>query len=93
MAVTLLRRKRPAGADPVRPCPLGARALGVDPADRVVVEDAPAGLRAGRAAGTATVALTTTHRAGELGVHLVVDHLAARSALVTGGGVEITARD
>ncbi len=40
--------------------------LGVTPADCLVVEDAPAGLRAGRAAGAATLAVTTTHEAAEL---------------------------
>jgi len=45
---------------------LAARRLGVDPARCLVVEDAPAGLTAGRAAGCATLALTTTHPASEL---------------------------
>ena len=40
-----------------------ARRLGVDPAETVVVEDSPPGIEAGRAAGAATVAVTTTHRA------------------------------
>jgi len=71
---------------------LGARALGVDPADCVVFEDAPAGLQAGRAAGMRTVALATTHRAGELDADLVVTDLSALSALATEGGVEITVR-
>ncbi|CAL9625382.1 Hexitol phosphatase A [Streptomyces sp. enrichment culture] len=72
---------------------LGARALGVDPAACVVFEDAPAGLRSGRAAGMATVALATTHRAGELDADLVVEDLSALSVLVTDGGVEISVRD
>ncbi|MEU4983767.1 HAD family hydrolase [Streptomyces sp. NPDC021969] len=71
---------------------LGARALGVDPADCVVFEDAPAGLQAGRAAGMRTVALATTHRADELDADLVVTDLSALSALATVGGVEITVR-
>ena len=69
---------------------LAARELGVDPARCVVFEDAPAGLRAGRAAGMTTVALTTTHQAHELDADLVVDNLSALSALVTGGSVEIS---
>jgi sugar-phosphatase len=45
---------------------LAARRLGADPARCLVVEDAPAGLASGRAAGCRTVALLTTHGAGEL---------------------------
>ncbi|MEQ8142259.1 HAD family hydrolase [Streptomyces sp. OP7] len=71
---------------------LAARTLGVDPAHCVVFEDAPAGLQAGRAAGMTTVALATTHRAGELTADLVVDDLSALSALVTDAGVEISVR-
>lgn len=44
----------------------GARLLGVDPARCLVVEDAPAGLQAGRAAGAATLAVTTTSTVHEL---------------------------
>jgi sugar-phosphatase len=69
---------------------LAARELGVDPARCVVFEDAPAGLRAGRAAGMTTVALTTTHQSHELDADLVVENLSALSALVTGGSVEIS---
>ena len=69
---------------------LAARDLGVDPARCVVFEDAPAGLRAGRAAGMTTVALTTTHQTHELDADLVVENLSALSALVTGGSVEIS---
>jgi mannitol-1-/sugar-/sorbitol-6-phosphatase len=45
----------------------GAAALGAEPADCLVIEDAPAGVAAGRAAGMTVWAVTTTHRAGELG--------------------------
>ncbi|MYW21931.1 HAD-IA family hydrolase [Streptomyces sp. SID2955] len=72
---------------------LAARQLGVDPARCVVFEDAPAGLRAGRAAGMTTVALATTHRTAELDADLVVRDLSALSALVTDGAVEIAVRD
>ncbi|MGY0066242.1 HAD family hydrolase [Streptomyces sp. QTS137] len=71
---------------------LAARTLGVDPAHCVVLEDAPAGLQAGRAAGMTTVALTTTHQAHELTADLVVGDLSALSVLVTDTGVEIVAR-
>jgi sugar-phosphatase len=43
-----------------------AAALGVDPADCLVLEDAPAGIAAGRAAGATVVGITTTHPAREL---------------------------
>ncbi|MGW5282033.1 HAD family hydrolase [Streptomyces collinus] len=71
---------------------LAARQLGVDPARCVVFEDAPAGLRAGRAAGMTTVALATTHRAHEMDADLVVENLSALSALVTHRGLEISVR-
>ncbi|WP_189858959.1 HAD family hydrolase [Streptomyces poonensis] len=71
---------------------LAARELGVDPARCVVFEDAPAGLRAGRAAGMTTVALATTHQAAELTADLVVKDLSALSGLVTGEGMEISVR-
>ncbi|MFB8749907.1 HAD family hydrolase [Streptomyces sp. NB004] len=71
---------------------LGARILGVDPADCVVFEDAPAGLRAGRAAGMRTVALATTHAPAELDADLVVTDLSALSPLVTDAGIEIVVR-
>ncbi|MFC5379845.1 HAD-IA family hydrolase [Aquipuribacter nitratireducens] len=53
----------------------GAARLGVDPSRCLVVEDAPAGLAAARAAGMATLAVTTTHEADELHADLVVPDL------------------
>ena len=46
-----------------RPDPylLGAKRAGVDPARCLVVEDAPAGIRSGRAAGSKTLGLITSH--------------------------------
>ncbi|MCJ1284782.1 hypothetical protein MMC26_004118 [Xylographa opegraphella] len=42
---------------------LGKARLGLGPGDRaLVIEDAPAGVRAGKAAGCSVVGLTTTHR-------------------------------
>jgi sugar-phosphatase len=70
----------------------GAAALGVPPRDCVVVEDAPIGAAAARAAGMRLVALTTTHRAEQIGpadlvmpdlTHLVV-HVTERSNGVSG---------
>jgi sugar-phosphatase len=43
-----------------------ARQLGADPARCLVVDDAPAGVAAGRAAGCAVYAVATTHPAAEL---------------------------
>ncbi|MEU8549193.1 HAD-IA family hydrolase [Streptomyces roseoverticillatus] len=65
---------------------LAAERLGFEPARCVVVEDAPAGLTAGRAAGMATIALTTTHRPDELDADVTVADLTAVSARVTGTG-------
>lgn len=73
---------------------LAARTLGVDPARCLVVEDAPAGLRAGRAAGMTTLAVTTTHEATELAAdglaHQVVLDLAAVAMDRGRGGVRVS---
>ncbi|MEA2310711.1 MAG: mannitol-/sugar-/sorbitol-6-phosphatase [Solirubrobacteraceae bacterium] len=45
---------------------VAAQALGADPVRCVVIEDAPAGVRAGRAAGMTVWAVTTTHASEEL---------------------------
>lgn len=54
-----------------------AARLGVDPAHCLVVEDAPAGIAAARAAGCAVLALTGTTADDELAADLVVDGLDA----------------
>jgi sugar-phosphatase len=54
---------------------LAAKGLGVDPADCLVVEDAPAGLEAARAAGCATLAVTTTTPRADLVADAVVTDL------------------
>jgi mannitol-1-/sugar-/sorbitol-6-phosphatase len=55
---------------------IAARQLEVDPARCVVLEDAPAGIRAGRAAGAPVIALRTTHPDEELGeADVIVDDL------------------
>lgn len=46
---------------------LGAKRLGLDPARCTVIEDAPAGIRAGRAAGATVIGVATTHDLEELG--------------------------
>ncbi|WP_274918267.1 HAD-IA family hydrolase [Streptomyces sp. WZ-12] len=56
----------PRGKPDPAPYLLGAEALGVSPTDCLVVEDAPSGIRSGRAAGCTVVAITTTHQAAAL---------------------------
>lgn len=68
---------------------LGAAALGVAPADCLVVEDAPAGLAAARAAGCATLALTSTFSAADLDADVIVADLAAVRFVPTGDGVRL----
>jgi mannitol-1-/sugar-/sorbitol-6-phosphatase len=55
---------------------LAAAGLGVVPAECLVVEDAPAGIEAARAAGMGVVALTTTYRREELGADACIATLA-----------------
>ena len=56
---------------------MAAAELGVDPADCVVLEDAPAGIEAGLAAGAHVVGIATTHRRAELErAHEVYDSVA-----------------
>jgi mannitol-1-/sugar-/sorbitol-6-phosphatase len=53
-----------------------ARRLGVEPSEALVVEDSPPGIEAGRAAGAATVAVTSTHTADEVsGADVVIGTL------------------
>jgi sugar-phosphatase len=65
---------------------LGAEALGIAPADCVVVEDAPAGAAAARAAGMRLIGLTTTHDAAALQpADLIVPDLAHLEVRFAGG--------
>ena len=55
---------------------LAAERLGVEPAGCLVIEDAPAGIAAGRAAGMTVWAVATTHRPDELrDAHRIADGL------------------
>ncbi|MDQ6605394.1 MAG: HAD-IA family hydrolase [Actinomycetota bacterium] len=57
---------------------LGARRLGLEPIGCVVIEDAPAGISAGLAAGAKVIALRTTHPDHDLrDAHAIIDDLAA----------------
>jgi mannitol-1-/sugar-/sorbitol-6-phosphatase len=60
-----------------------ARRLGADPAEALVVEDAPPGIEAAKAAGMAAVALPSTHTREELGrADVVLDSLEELPALL-----------
>jgi sugar-phosphatase len=66
----------------------GAQILGVASAECVVIEDAPAGIRAGKAAGSRVIALRATAEDSELaaaGADWIVDDL-SRISLVNGHG-------
>ena len=67
----------------------GARRLGFDPARCLVIEDAPAGLTAGRAAGCATIGVAGTHTVAELDADLVVRSLADLRVTVTPDGLQL----
>lgn len=57
---------------------LGADRLGYDPAACLVVEDAPAGVTAGRSAGARVLGLTTTHPARDLiGAEAIIPNFGA----------------
>jgi sugar-phosphatase len=65
-AVLITSDVTPRGKPYPDPYRAAARALGVAPRDCLVIEDAPAGVAAGRAAGATVWAVTTTHAASEL---------------------------
>lgn len=66
-----------------------AERLGFDPARCLVVEDAPKGLEAARAAGCHTLAVTTTTPAAELEADAVVANLGSVQWLPTNSGVAV----
>jgi sugar-phosphatase len=62
---------------------LAASLLGADPEECLVVEDAPAGVEAGRAAGMRVMALMTSHPADDLtSAHLVFPALSSASSTI-----------
>lgn len=76
-----------ADVEQAKPAPgcflLAASRLGVSPSGCLVVEDAPAGVQAARAAGCTVVGLTTTHTAAELHeAHTCADSLAEVARLL-----------
>jgi sugar-phosphatase len=71
---------------------LAARRLGADPRACVIIEDAPAGVAAGRAAGATVVAVTTSHEQSELTeADLIVADLTSITA--TAEGLHLTIRN
>lgn len=68
-----------------------ALALGVDPADCLVVEDASAGLLSGRAAGATTLGLRTTLGQGRIEADRVVADLSAVRFALVADGVRLSA--
>jgi sugar-phosphatase len=55
---------------------MAAAALAVPPHECIVIEDAPAGIEAARAAGMGVIALTTTHLHSELAADACTGSLA-----------------
>lgn len=72
------------------PFVLGARRLGVDPRRCLVIEDAPAGITAARAAGCHVVAVGGTSAPEELNADLYVDSLESLHIKPTSGGYRLT---
>jgi sugar-phosphatase len=72
---------------------LGAELLGAKPARCLVLEDAPAGLAAGRAAGAACIAVAATHHAGDLDADVVVPDLSALRIERTDTGLVVEVAD
>jgi sugar-phosphatase len=68
----------------------GAELLGMDVGKCLVIEDAPAGIRAAHAAGMKAIGLTSTFAAGELSeADAVVQRLGELKLWVNGAGLEI----
>ena len=71
----------------------GAAALGFEPQECLVFEDAPSGIRSAKAGGMMAIAVTTTYRAEELSqADLIVPSLkAVRVAIAESGELEVMA--
>jgi mannitol-1-/sugar-/sorbitol-6-phosphatase len=68
-----------------------AEQLGVSPADCVVIEDAPPGIEAAKAAGMRAIAIATTYPPDRLGgADVVVARLADLSVATVGDDIQIT---
>ena len=69
---------------------LAASALGFDAARCLVIEDAPAGIAAGRAAGAAVLGVATSHGASRLDADAVVPDLRACAVEPADGRLSVT---
>jgi sugar-phosphatase len=70
----------------------GAELLGLSPAECVVVEDAPSGVKAGKAAGSRVLGVLGTHDAGQLrdaGADWVIGSLAVVCVVQASDGVRL----
>jgi sugar-phosphatase len=66
----------------------GAERMGVNPADCLVIEDAPAGIQAARAGGMKVIGITSTYPAAKLKeANLVVEGLPQIQVTLNGAGV------
>jgi sugar-phosphatase len=79
----------PVGKPDPAPYRLAAERLGLRASDCLAVEDAPAGITSARAAGCRTLAVATTHPAGELAADAVVGTLAEVGFGMGGTGVSV----
>jgi len=72
---------------------LGAKQAGVKPENCIVIEDAPSGIRSGRAAGCKTIALLTTHTREQVEAaqpHFIIKDLSCITVQRTTAGVTVT---
>ncbi|HKJ11239.1 MAG TPA: HAD-IA family hydrolase [Ornithinimicrobium sp.] len=79
-----------AGKPDPQPFLRAAEALGVSPSDCLVVEDAPSGTTAARAAGCAVLAVLSTTPEEDLDADLIVPDLSHVAFVVNGSGVQVT---
>lgn len=70
-----------------------AAKIGVDPADCLVIEDAPLGIRAARAAGATVVAVVSTNQPENLPADAVVPNLAAVKLVREGDRIRLEAAE
>lgn len=89
-AVTVTSEDVRVGKPDPEPYLLAAERLGVDPHDCVVVEDAPAGVAAGLAAGAAVVVVGEYGGPDATRLPHVADHRGVRATMLPDGRLELT---